>query len=178
MKGLAVAVVAFACLGQADAATPPTSTISAEVGFLLNSLIADSISRPDVNAVDTYAAAFHWVKNPPEMNALLNSKVGYHGRINGHKVVLGGDGTNDIFAVAISQGFEATEVLATIRQAFTVRFADREDSAGQRNDTYYLLDHGKSVGILMLMYGVADAIQGSGTAAFMSMKKAHEAAGR
>jgi hypothetical protein len=84
----------------APSQTNPTASskpISDEIGFLLVGLIVDSLQRPTVNAIDTYATAFHWVKNAPEFNALVNAKTGYHGKISGQTVVLGGDGTNDIF---------------------------------------------------------------------------------
>jgi hypothetical protein len=184
---LIVFAVSCVLLDAAEAAAPPATaksntasirSISDEIAFLLIGLIADSMQRPTVNVVDTYAAAFHWLRNPPEMNALMNAKVGYHGKINGQTVVLGGDGTNDIIAVAITQGFEPAHVVAAIRQAFTLTAGDTEESGGQRSDSYYVLDHGKSVGIMFLTYGVAEAIRGTGSIGFMSIKKAREGAGK
>jgi len=136
------------------------------------------MQRPAINAIDTYASAFHWTKNPPGASALFNSKVGYHGQIDGHKVVLAGDGTNDIMGVMIPQGFDPDRVVAAIRQAFTLKLADKESETGQESDTYYLSDHGETVGVLFVTYGVADADRGTGSVNFMSMKKAHEATGK
>ena len=158
--------------------TASNKTISDEVGFLLVGLIVDSRQRPTLNAIDTYAAAFHWTKNPPEFNTLVNAKSGYHGTINGQRVVLGGDGTNDIFSVMINHGFEPAHVVAAMRQAFTLKLADTEEDTGQRSDSYYLLEHDKVIGVVFMTYGVADAIRGTGSVGFMSMKKAREATGK
>jgi hypothetical protein len=159
-------------------APPAKPTTSDEIGFLMNGLIADSRLRPDVNALDTYAAASHWNKNPPEINALLNAKVGYHGVINGQRVIIGGDGSNDIFALSITEGFDPARVQAALAQAFTLRGEGPDDEAGQRSEAYTLTDHGEQVGLVILTWGVADAIRGKGTVAFMSAKKVKEALGR
>jgi hypothetical protein len=158
-----------------DAATESHKTISEDIAFLLTSLIVDAMQRPDVNVIDSYAAAAHWEKNPPEINALLNARMGYHGKISGQKVVLGGDGTNDVIAAMINQGFEPERVVAAVRQAFTLKVGDTEDSAGQRSVSYYVLDSNKPIGVVLLTYGVATAIRGTGSVVFLSMKKVNQA---
>ena len=181
-RGVLVLSAMLVVLATAQAG-PPTpdpagASIAEEIAFLMNGLIVDTTLRPGVNVVDTYAAAFNWTKNPPEMNALLNAKVGYHAKINGHTVVLGGDGTNDIFAVAIKEGFDPAKALAALKQAFTLKDVGPDDSAGQRSEGYTVLDHGRNVGLLFLTYGTAEAIRGTGTVSFMSAKKVQAARGQ
>lgn len=154
-----------------------TSTISEDIAFLLAGLVVDTTLRPGVNAIETYVAAFRWRKNPPEINALFNAKVGYNGKIRGQTVLLGSDGTNNIIAVMIRDGFNAARVRAALEQAFTLRDVDSEESAGQKSDAYSLSDHGKDLGVVLLTYGVADAIRGSGTVAYMSAKEFNNARG-
>lgn len=141
----------------------------------MNGLIAATLAHPDVNAVDTYAAAEHWTANPPEFNALINAKVGYHGKINGQKVVLSSDGTNDIFGLTINDGFEPQQVVAALRQAFTMKYEGPDDSAGERAEGYTLSDHGEQVGLVFVTYGAADAVKGVGTVGFMSSRKMQDA---
>jgi hypothetical protein len=162
------------------AASPPMvtetrkATVSTEATDTLIGIIADSRLHPDRNAVDTFAVGFHWPKTPPEMNALLNAKVGYAGKILGHAVLLGGDGTNDVIAIALRDGFQPDEVVAELNQSFSLNKQDTEDSNGQRFDTYILVDHGTQLGLLMLTYGLADAIRGNGTIGFVAMERANK----
>jgi hypothetical protein len=122
--------------------------------------------------VDTFAAGFHWRKTPSETNALLNAKVGYAGKIAGQTAIVGGDGTNDIFAIMLRDGFQPAEVIAELTQVYTLNKQDSEDSDGQRYDTYILVDHGNQLGLLTLTYGLADAIRGTGTIGFVAMDRA------
>jgi len=154
--------------GQSISAT----TVSKEATDTLIGLIADSRSRPNTNAVDTFAAGFHWRKTPPETNALFNAKVGYTGKLAGQTAIVGGDGTNDIFAIMLHDGFQPAEVIAELAQVYTLNRQDSEDSDGQRYDTYILVDHGNQLGLLTLTYGLADAIRGTGTIGFVAMDRA------
>ncbi|MGO9851615.1 MAG: hypothetical protein ACLPTM_08375 [Steroidobacteraceae bacterium] len=158
-------------------AAPIKPTTSDEIGLLMNGLIADSRLRPDVNALDTYAAAAHWSKNPPEINSLLNAKVGYHGVINGQKVIVGGDGSNDIFALSITEGFDPAKVEAALSQAFELRDEGPVNEAGEMSEAFTLTDRGEQVGMVIVTWGFPDAIRGKGTVAFMSAKKLKEARG-
>jgi hypothetical protein len=124
--------------------------------------------------VDTFAAAFHWRKTPTETNALLNAKVGYAGEIAGQPAIVGGDGTNDIFAIMLRDGFQPAEVIAELAQVYTLNRQDSEDSDGQRYDTYILVDHGIQLGLLTLTYGIADAIRGTGSIGFVAMERARK----
>lgn len=161
-----------------SAATPPPrvtetrkATVSTEATDALIGIIADSRLHPDRNAVDTFAAGFHWKKTPPETNALTNAKVGYAGKILGQTALLGGDGTNDIFSIALGNGFQSDEVVAELNQVYSLYKQDAEDSDGQRYDTYILVDHGNQLGLLTLTYGLEDALKGSGTIGFMEMAR-------
>lgn len=144
------------------------ATVSTEATDTLIGIIADSRARPNVNALDTFASGFHWKKTPPETNALLNAKVGYAGKILGQTALLGGDGTNDIFSIALGNGFRPDEVVVELNQIYSLNKQDTEDSDGQRHDTYILVDHGNQLGLLTLTYGLADAIRGSGSIGFIA----------
>jgi hypothetical protein len=147
------------------------ATVSTEATDTLIGIIADSRLHPDRNAVDIFATGFHWKKTPPEANALGNAKVGYAGKIRGQTALLGGDGTNDIFSIALGDGFQPAEVVAELNQVYSLNKQDTEDSDGQRYDTYIMVDHGNEVGLLTLTYGMADAIRGAGTISFIGMDR-------
>lgn len=150
----------------------PSRSISVEMAHVVTGLIADIRLRPSVNAVDTFAAAFHWRKTPSETNALLNAKVGYAGKVAGQMVLLGGDGTNDIFAVSARDGFRADEAVAELRHVYRLKKLDSEESDGQRADSYSLIDGRTEVGLLTLTYGITEAIRGGGTIAFVATERA------
>jgi hypothetical protein len=135
----ALAVVAAAGLGatcttaqaqsQSTHGAKAPQSISADMADIVTGLIADSRLRPpSVNVVDTYAAAFHWRKIPPDTNTLLNAKVGYAGKVAGQTVLLLGDGTNDIFAVSLRDGFRADEAIAELRRVYQLKKQDSEES--------------------------------------------------
>jgi hypothetical protein len=168
---LLLGVVYSSCPAQPAAAGRAPSSVSAEMAELLTSLVAGTRAQPSVNAVDAYAAAFHWHRMPPEMNALLNAKVGYAGVIEGHKLLLGSDGSNDIFSVSVREGFSPDEATAALRHVYVLKKQDSEDSDGQRFETYILVDRGTDVGMLTVTYGVAQQIRGVGTLSFASMER-------
>ncbi len=180
MLAIAMATLVAGCNSpeHSSAQQPPKvketrkATASTEATDTLVGIISDSRSRPNINALETFAAGFHWKETPPEMNALLNAKVGYAGKILGHTALLGGDGTNDIFSIALRDGFNSDEVVAELNQVYLLDKQDTEDSDGQRYDTYILIDHGNQLGLLTLTYGLADAIRGSGTIGFIAMDRA------
>ena len=159
---------------QSHRASKARPSISVEMADLLTGLIAGGRAQPDLNAVDTYAAAFHWRKTPPEMNKLLNAKVGYAGRVANQTVFLGSDGTNDIISVSARDGFQASEAVAELQRVYRLKKQDSEESDGQRFDTYILVDGRTEVGVLSLTYGIAEPIRGGGTIAFMAMERARQ----
>lgn len=150
-------------------------TISDDVGFLFISIIAEITARPEVSAIDGYAVGNHWRRVPSVTAAMLNAKVAYAGKINGQVVMLGGDGTNDIFSVTIRDGFDPEPVKAMLRQVFTLKDEGSEVTVGQRFETYSLIDHSNNLGVVLISYGVAEAIRGTGTVGYMSARKVKEA---
>jgi len=180
----ALAVVATASFGatSATAQAQPQSTdhmktprsISIYMTDLVIGLISDRRLHPNVNAVDTYAGAFHWHKTPPETNALLNAKVGYATKVAGQLLLLGGDGSNDIFAVSARDGFRVDEAVTELRRVYRLKKQDSEDSDGGRVDSYILVDGRTEVGVLSLTYGIAEPIRGAGTIDFVAMDRARK----
>ena len=178
-KFVAVAVVMAAAFGAMSMTTraQPQSTdhakaprsISVYMTDLMIGLISDSRLHPSVNAVDTYAAAFHWRKTPPETNSLLNAKVGYATKIDGQILLLGCDGTNEIFAVSVRDGFRVDEVVAELRRVYHLKKQESEESDGGEVDSYILVDGKTEVGLLTLTYGITEPIRGAGTIDFMAM---------
>ena len=136
---------ATAAVANAPQTSPvlPTPTVSDEMAQLLIGLLTDSINRPGTNALDTYAAAQHWDKNPPEFNALLNAKAGYHGMIGDHKIIIGGDGTNDVFAVNTNEGFDPSRAVAALKQVLSLKAEASDDEMGIHTDLYSISDHGR-----------------------------------
>jgi hypothetical protein len=109
---------------------------------------------------------------PEETKMLLNSKTGYVGKVNDQLVMLGSDGTNDIFSLSVRDHFNPDEVLGELRQIYILDKRASETSDGQRFDIYEIRDHGTLVGLVTLSCGVVDAIAGTGTIAFVTMDRA------
>jgi hypothetical protein len=155
--------------------TKPLRSVSVFMADLVTRLIADSRLHPSVNAVDTYAAASHWHKTPPETNALLNVKVGYASKVAGQILLLGGDGTNDIFEVSARDGFRVDEAVAELSRVYRLKKQHSEESDGGKVDSYILVDSNNiEVGVLSLTYGIAEPIRGAGTIDFMTMGHARK----
>ncbi len=102
---------------------------------------------------------------------MINAKVAYATSFSGHRVFLGGDGTNDIFAIMLADVFEPHEVVDALKQVYSLKKQDTEDSSGARIDRYILEDHGEDIGVLVLTYGLAEPIRGKGTIAFTGMNR-------
>jgi hypothetical protein len=144
---LAVVMAAGFGATSATAQAQPQSTdhtkvarsISIYMTDLVIGLISDSRLHPSVNAVDTCAAAFHWRNTPPETNALLNAKVGYASKVDGQILLLGGDGTNDIFAVSARDGFRVDEAVAELRRVYQLKKQDSEESDGGESTPIFSL---------------------------------------
>ena len=144
----------------------PTVSVSTQAAHTMIGLIGQARMRGPTNVLDTLAAASHWKKTPPEFNALVNAKVSYATSFSGHRVFLGGDGTNDIFAIMLADVFVPHDVLVALEQVYSLKKQGSEDSSGARIDRYVLEDRGEDVGVLVLTYGLAQPIRGKGTIAF------------
>jgi hypothetical protein len=179
----ALLAVALVCMGLTPPTVPTTpppphpvlnsTEISERIAALLTSLIHDAQKKPAANAIDSYATEYQWVRNPADINVLLNAKSGYNGQIGGHKVVLGGDNTNNLIVVMITDGFDPAHVVSQLRTAFALGEGDTQQQGGQRIDSYSLREdtNSKPIGVIFLTYGTSDNIRGTGSAAFLSMDK-------
>jgi hypothetical protein len=156
---------------ESPSQTKASTSISAQMADMVIGLIADSRRRPDRIAVDTYAAALHWRKTPPETNTLLNANVGYAGKVATQTLILLGDGTNDSFGVSIRDGFRVDEAIGELRHTYKLKKQDSEDSDGGRVDSYILVEGTTEVGVVSLTYGIAKSIRGAGTIDFISMDR-------
>jgi hypothetical protein len=185
MRKIQVLAILLACMASSALASAQTSvakpqlppaqsrqSISRELAHIFAGLVADVRLRQLGNAIDSYASAFHWRVMPDETKTLLNAKTGYVGKVNDQLVMLGSDGTNDIFSLSVRDHFNPNEVLGELRQVYTLDKRASETSDGQRFDIYAIRDHGRPVGLVTLSYGVVDAIAGTGTIAFVSMDRA------
>jgi hypothetical protein len=135
-------------------------------------LVQDMNVHPERNAVDAFALGFQWRPTPPEMNALLNAKKGYFGKIEGKTVLLGSDGTNDIFSIAVRDGFEPREIIASLGQILKLDAAGIDTSMGQTIEMYKVSDENAPIGLLSLTFGAAESLRGTGTLGFISASRA------
>jgi hypothetical protein len=109
---------------------------------------------------------------PDETKVLMNAKIGYVGTVDGQLVMLGSDGTNDIFSLSVRDHFDPSEVLSELQQIYSLRELASDTSDGTRIDVYSIGDHGAAVGLVTLTYGVVSAIAGTGTISFVSSERA------
>jgi hypothetical protein len=154
---------------QSESPSKPTVSVSTQAAYTMIGLIGEARTRGPTSVLDALAVASRWKKTPPQFNALINAKVAYATSFSGHRVFLGGDGTNDVFAIMLADVFEPHDVVAALEQVFSLKKQDTEDSNGARIDRYILEDHGEDVGVLVLTYGLAEPIRGKGTIAFTGM---------
>jgi hypothetical protein len=157
---------------QVSSAKPSQTSLSSDLADMYLGLVQDSNMRPDVNAVDTYAKAFAWKPTSPEMNALLNAERGYVGKLGESTVLLGSDGSNDIFSIAVRDNFEPAEILDSMRQVITARKVAADESMGQVLEMYRITDGATDLGIMSLTYGTAPSIRGTGTVSYLSADRA------
>jgi hypothetical protein len=156
---------------QLEPPTNRTVSVSTQAAYTMIGLIGEARMQRPTSVLDTLAAASHWRKTPPEFNAMINAKVAYATSFSGHRVFLGGDGTNDIFAIMLADVFEPHDVVDALKQVYSLKKQDTEDSSGARIDRYILQDHGEDLGVLVLTYGLAEPIRGKGTIAFTGMNR-------
>ncbi len=156
---------------QLEPPTNRTVSVSTQAAYTMIGLIGEARMQRPTSVLDTLAAASHWRKTRPEFNAMINAKVAYATSFSGHRVFLGGDGTNDIFAIMLADVFEPHDVVDALKQVYSLKKQDTEDSSGARIDRYILQDHGEDIGVLVLTYGLAEPIRGKGTIAFTGMNR-------
>ena len=180
MRKIQVLAILLACIASSALASPQTSVlptaqsrqnIARELAHIFTGLVADMRLRQSGNAVEAYASAFHWRVMPEETKMLLNAKSGYVGKVNGQLVMLGSDGSNDIFSLSVRDHFNPDEVVSELRQVYTLDKRASETSDGQRFDVYAISDHGMPVGLVTRSCGIVDAIAGTGTIAFVTLDR-------
>lgn len=155
-----------------DSTSVEEESLSSAVAKLFAGILTASIIHPERNAVDEYAAAFGWKKSSPEMNVLLNTERSFAGSLAGHRVLLGTGGSNDIFAIAVVDGFEPTQIRRALRTVLTLQPVASDTAIGQRMDLYKLFDGKTDLGYLSLTYGVAELSLGPGSVGFISKARA------
>ncbi len=128
--------------------------------------------HPERLAVQQFAEASSWKPVPESQLALLNAKVGYAGRLAGQTVLLGSDGTNDVFGMAVGKDFVAEEIAEAIGSYVQLRPFSSETKLGQKQQIWVLLEDGKPLGMLMIVSGVGEGIQGAGTVGYMAYDRA------
>jgi hypothetical protein len=149
--------------------TKASTSISAYMADIMIVLIADGKRHPNSIAVDSYAATFHWRRNPPETNTLLNANVGYATKVGTQTLVLLGDGTNDSFGVSTRDGFHEDDAIAELRRVYKLKKQDSVESDGGKVDSYILVDGATDVGLVSITFGIAKQIRGAGTIDFTAM---------
>ncbi len=124
------------------------------------------------NVVEKLARGLGWASVPAEEAALGNAKISYYGDWGGHKVLIGSDGTNEIFSIAMRKDFSPIEFMKRLRQSVEAEAVGAEDSLGQRSEMYRLRDHGRELGLLLVTFGTAQAVKGTGSVGFVSSARA------
>ncbi len=147
-------------------------SISREIAHIFIGLVADIRVRRSGNSVDDYAFISHWRVMPEDMKIAINAKTGFVGKVKDQLVMLGSDGTNDIFSLSIRDHFQPEEVLSELAQVYKLEKKASDISDGTQMDVYAMSDHGASVGLLTITYGVVNAISGAGTIAFIAIDRA------
>lgn len=151
---------------------PASDSISSEVAMLFAGLVVAIEMHPDRNAVDAYAKGMNWREIPEEMNAMLNAKRGYAGKLANQVVLIGSDGTNDIFSIAVREGFDPQAFKDGLQGVLSLNSGTADTSMGQEMEMYRLLDGEREIGILSITYGTAEAVRGSGTVGYISTARA------
>ena len=168
--------VAAELVSKAEPTLPSVSPLSAELSDMYLGLIQDTASHPDRNAVDAFAKAFKWKPIPPEMYALVSGKsgtgIGYGGKVAGSTVLLGSDGSRDIFSIAVRDQFEPEQIVRALREVITARKLGADESMGGITEMYRIADGSTDLGILSVSYGTAPSIRGSGAVSYISAERA------
>jgi hypothetical protein len=149
----------------------PTS-ISRELAGLYLGLLQEIALYPERDAVTSLAKIQKWRAAPKEMLEFGNAKIGYVGRMSGHTVLMGSDGSNDIFSLMVNEDFEPRAFVSELGQYIEVSVAAEDSSMGQKLEMYRLRDGKSDLGFLYLNYGIAGEIVGSGGASFISSDRA------
>lgn len=128
--------------------------------------------HPEALAVQQFAEASSWKPVPEDQLALLNAKVGYSGKLAGQTVLLGSDGTNEVFALSVGKDFVADDIAEAIGSYVQLRPLSSEVTLGQKQQLWVLQEHGAPLGVLMIVSGVGDGIRGAGTVGYMAYDRA------
>lgn len=140
------------------------SVVAAQyAGFLM--AIRD---RPDELAVQKFAEAMSWKSIPERQLELFNAKTGYVGKLQGYSVIIGGDGTNDVFSISYGPGFESDKLIESIGTYVDLKHLTSRVELGQKEEIWLLTSNGEELGVLMMYSGLGDGIRGTGTVSYMS----------
>ena len=160
-------------VAQSAAKSPKQAeSISAEASDMFLGLVQEINHRPERNAVEVNGKGLGWKETTKEMNAMLNAKRGFVGKLAGQVVFLGSDGTNDIFSIAVEKNFDSVAIHDRIKNVVNMKVVGSNTSMGQKTDMYRIFDGTKDLGLLSMTYGVAEAIRGTGTIGYISSARA------
>jgi hypothetical protein len=149
-----------------------SKSISSAVADMFVGLVSEINLHPDRNVVELFAKGFGWKETSLEINAMLNAKRGFSGKVAGQILLLGSDGTNDIFSIAIGNNFDQKIFHGRLGETLTLKPVASDTSMGQRMDIYRIFDGPKYLGLLTVTYGVVEAVRGTGTVGFISAARA------
>ena len=150
-----------------------SAEIVSEIGEMFLGLVA-SISNRTVSgsAVDAYAKCFEWSEIPENMRELVVVKNAYHKLVKGHEVLLGDDGTVDMFSIAMGYGFDPIAIKEYVSEVLTINSLDSSRSMGYQTDIYQIIDKSDRLGLMIIAYGVIGRYSGVGRVSFMSLDRA------
>ena len=151
-----------------------TRSVEIEIANLYAGIVMAIHQNPEHNAIDSYGRGMAWKKIPENMHEMLNAKHGYFGKVSNRKVMLLSDGSNDIFSIATGESFDPEEFKESLSGFFRLTSRESDASMGQKMDLYQLNDGDREIGVLSIIYGTADSIQGAATVSFVSNDRARK----
>jgi hypothetical protein len=147
-------------------------SISSAVADVFAGLVTEANLHTERNAVEVFAKGLSWIEVPKDLNAMLNAKRAFAGKLANQTVLIGSDGSNDIFAIAVTKSFNPEEFQSRLKGVVVLLPVASNMSMGHKFDVYRLLDGAKDLGFLSINYGVAEAVRGTGTVAYISSARA------
>lgn len=169
---VAIAVVFVGGTLDARAQEPGRSSPTQAIAETFLGLLVDSQLSPERNAVDAYAVAFDWEALPDEMSELFNAKRSYAGTLGGSTVVMGTDGSNEIWALAVADAFDPAGLLKIIGRVLVLERVGSNESIGQITEAYQAKDKSSVLGFITFTYGSDASLAGAGTLGFLSAERA------
>ena len=148
--------------------------VEIEMANLYAGIVIAVHQNPKHNAIDAYAKGMDWKKIPENMHEMLNAKHGYFGKISNRRIMLLSDGSNDIFSIVTDENFDPESFKESLSGFFGLASMETDERMGQKMDLYQLNDGDREVGVLSIIYGLADSIQGTGTVSFISKDRARK----